>query len=649
MANIVDQYSGLDHKAGMGDNDGGDFDIATFYNARQIRRLKAYEILRSMVEATSRRFVIPPPNVDEEEFKLEWREFGDPAVLTERIAAGVLGDSPMVGVVDADGAVPERPLIPDPPEDPATTNTDSGNVNEAKAQFETQIYATLLSLWQENAQSVVDQWIAEVEAVPERQARQDWLQDWAVADEFIAKLHEAETEWTVPLGDSVMVFGWNPDTGRPESEIFAPDTYMPVLDDARPSEFPKKVHLVWSYPGKDDQGEDKDFVRRLTWELVSMVGEDVESGVDFGQPPAYLEEGQEQTEACLFSDATFEKSDFKSVDDPDGENGTAVFALLPDPTSDNAEALLPADRVPLNLDFIPLVHFPNTLSKSGRHFGRSPLIRLSQLFDEVNGVDTDESLASQWAARPPVAMSGLGPKTETLDLSAGQAIALKDNGRVFTIDMAKNLGEIGQRLKALLRRMSVNAQVPEGLLGRVDASDVPSGIAFTLSFTAFEQLIERLRMARSSKCSLALKMVQRIAIQYGSETVGDTRVFPAEVRFGPFMPQDLLGVAQIIKILWDAKAISQETALGMAQEAGINMGNLDSQLASIRGSAMMDDAAQLFDATGSTRAVFDFLGIPFMEPEEAVDPDGDPGSIALESATAEANGSVADDPVGASA
>lgn len=641
---LIDQYAGLDHKAGMDGDTSGEFDtIGPYYSDDQERRLRAYTILRAMVNTKAREFGKAPPEMTQEEWEANLREFGDAAVIAERIAAGVLGDTPTVGIVGADEAVPDRPLIPEAPTDPATTDTeDDENRNEAMEAFEAAIYQTQLALWQANAQAIFDQWVEDVEAVPDRQARQQWLQDWAAADEFIAKMHEMETEWTVPLGDSVVAFGWNPQTQRPESEIFAPDTYMPVLNQARTADFPKKVHLVIPYEGVDESGEPADFVRRITYELVPIVGPDIEPGIDPGPPLLYLEENQIQTETCLFSDRTWEADDFKSVDN-DEDNGPGVFELIPDPGSDSLDSLIPADRIPLGLDFIPVVHFPNTLSRSGAHFGRSPLIRIAQLLDEIAGVDTDESLACEWAARPPVAMSGIRAGTDELDLSAGKAVALGDGGNMHVIDMAQNLGEIGARLKSLLRRVSVNAQVPEGLLGRVDASDVPSGIAFTLSFTAFEQLIERLRMARQSKASLALKMVQRIAIQNADETIESAVVYPAEVRFGPFMPQDMLGVAQIIKILWDAKAISQETALAMAQEAGIPSENLDAELSSIRGSAMMTEAAEMLDATGSHRAVFEFIGRQYMTADDAVDPDGDTGPIDMGPAS-----DPSDDLVGAS-
>jgi hypothetical protein len=159
--------------------------------------------------------------------------------------------------------------------------------------------------------------------------------------------------------------------------------------------------------------------------------------------------------------------------------------------SDTEEVEL--NQYPLGLDFIPVVHVPHTLN-ARTHFGKSPLTTLAQLFDELAAADTDEALAAGWAARPPMGISGLGlPPTgqaDTVAIRPGKGYRLADGGRVTAIDMAGHLQGLGERIHALLKRLSVNARVPEGILGRVDASEVPSGLALTLSFTSFEQLVE---------------------------------------------------------------------------------------------------------------------------------------------------------------
>ncbi len=595
----IDQWSGLDHKLGMGDSgDGGDFDIPTFHTDQDERRLKAYTILSAMMETVSREFIIPPEDVDPDEFRAAWREYSDCAVMVDRLAAGIVGDGMTVGIVGADDTLPPRPLLPDAPIDPSMSDEE---IPAHEVQVRQASFAAEVEVWQAEALQIIEQWQEAVTGQADLNEAQDWLQQWAEDDGFVAKVIEAEKEFTVPLGDSVFVLGWDALKRRPTTEVFHPGFYVPVLDDARPSVFPKRVHLLWEFTAKDDAGEDTDYVRRMTWELLpvspDMVGYEA---VDLGTQPEYLEADDEWSESCLFTDVTVRADE---MDESDQDINSGDYAVI----NIGEGEPVPAVRVPIGLDFIPVIHFPNTLSSADRHFGRSPLVHLAQLFDEIVGSDTDESLAAMWAARPPMAAADMAPGIDVIDLSPGQAFKLGQNGKLFVVDMSKNLQGLADRISNLLRRASVNGKVPEGLLGRVDASDVPSGIAFTLSFTAFEQEVESLRMARAGKMALLLKMVQRIAIQNGDEGFPGETAFPAEARYGPFMPQDLLGTAQVMDILVKAGLVPQSVAMQHLEEQGIEYGDIEAALAEIH-SLMFAGATDLRNATGSTRLAAEFLG-----------------------------------------
>jgi hypothetical protein len=594
---VIDAFSGLNHKATM--QGGGSQSFPGYLDGINLRRIQAYTVIRAYRESVARthtEFKDP----DQED---AWRELGDVAPFLAQIAHGVLGKSPMVGVVDADRPIADRPDIPPPPKQPVVTEGTDPRVTA----IDQIVYDTSIELWEANAADTLERWLEDIKVIPELRERQDWLRNWATSDGFIGKVTENERENICVLGSGVYAVLWDTDQARPKTEIFEPDVYFPVLDDAEPSVFPARVHLVW-HRTELVNGKDEDFVRRITYELLRV--EDLE-GFNVGPRPGYLADTDPWTHICVQSDGMWPIDAFEELD---GINKGVTWRKV---MIDGAEVEL--NQWPTGLDFIPLVHVPHTLA-SATHFGRSPIPAIAQLLDELAATDTDESLASRWAARPPMAIEGLVVDGEdaTVDVSPGKGFT----GKVTVINMAENLEKIGARIAALLKRVSVNIQVPEGLVGRLDATDVPSGAALSLSFTAYEQTTEASRLARVDKYPLLMKMVQRIAIHNQAESLnGSTVVYPAEVRFGAFMPQDLAGVAATIVGLLNAWAVSQETALVMLQDAGVPTEDLQAELASIR-AVMTEHADQLTAATEDPRYAIEFLG---RDPDEfAVDGGVDP-------------------------
>jgi hypothetical protein len=447
--------------------------------------------------------------------------------------------------------------------------------------------------------------------------RQGWLRDWAHDERFIGKVTENEQENIVPLGDGIYLLSWDPARGRVKVDIFEPDVYVPVLDQTEPNDFPAKVHLVWTYKQKDAAGKESEFVRRITYELVPIVAGD---GFDYGPRPGYLGPTDPWTHSTVISDGVWPMEAFKEFD------GIAKGVTWRKVMLDGVEVEL--NMWPLGLDFLPVVHVPHTLG-ARTHFGQSPLTRIAQLLDEVAAADTDEALAAAWAARPPMGITGLGLEkpgsAETVDIRPGKGFRLGENGRISTINMAEHLSKLGERIQALLKRASVNSQVPEGILGRVDASQVPSGLALTLSFTSFEQMIEGARLVRAEKYPLVLKMVQRIAIHHQDPLLGGSKiVYPGELRFGTFMPQDLAGEAVVLKALMEAHLLSQETALRRLQDAGLPIGDIAAEVAAIR-RLMGDTADKISTATGLPRLASEFLGYTPEDLQGAPGPVGPPG------------------------
>ncbi|MFJ5534004.1 hypothetical protein [Streptomyces sp. NPDC093261] len=53
------------------------------------------------------------------------------------------------------------------------------------------------------------------------------------------------------------------------------------------------------------------------------------------------------------------------------------------------------------VDFIPVVHIPNTIPDVGEHWGKSTLATVLQLLDELAATDTDSASASATTGTPP--------------------------------------------------------------------------------------------------------------------------------------------------------------------------------------------------------------------------------------------------------
>lgn len=615
---IIDLWSGLDHKVGMGKTSGGVQAAPPWVvDPFDIRRLNAYIRIHAYLENVAREFLAPDPR--DPNRAARWREYGDARVMVERISAAVIGNDASVGIVGADAPVADAPDIRPAPTPPAE------GLEDFEAQIRQAVYDAAVEVWTAEAEQTLAAWLEDLEALPRLKAREEWLQRWAADEHFLAKIREIEREGVVPLGSGVMVLGWDPARNRVGVEIFEPDVYFPVLNDRYPGEFPAKVHLAWQFEEPDAGGTPVKKVRRITYELVPVVPiegqEDPAPGVDRGEQPRYLGPDDEWTHSCLISDGVWLVDDFEKVD---GVQDGAVWSTA---VLREGEAPVELQQLAIGLDFIPVIHIPNTQA-SLTHYGRSIVPALAQLLDELAATDADEAMASRWAGQPPLVVKGLEPGRTELDLSpGGGAVRTGPGGGIETVDMAENLEQLGERIQALLKRLSVNGSVPEGLIGRVDASEVPSGLALTLSFTAFEQMIEGGREARQMPYALALKMVQRIALQNEDPTLTDDQVYPAELRFGAFMPQDLAGIAAVIKMLVDAKVLSQETGVRMAQDHGVPVEDVGSEILAIR-STMSDVALQLADALEDSKYAAEFLGIPNFRASGAGGVDAEGGGTA---------------------
>jgi hypothetical protein len=529
---LLDQWSALSFKRGIPrlESVGGarSWVAPTWVGEQNERRIAAYKVLYAIFRNSGREFL----NTNDEDERAAHREYGDANLLVKVVLAAVMGDDISLVVEDADS--------------------------------------------EENREAV---------------ERQEWLEEWATAERFRAKVMETERD-AQKLGDGVYVLTTNRAKGRVRVRLFDPGFYFPELDPNMPEdEFPTRVHIAWEFE-EDDGRVTTRKVRRMTWELEELPE---------GERRSYPYADELSTTACYFTDAVW------LVDDLDGFD-VERFPLR------NATYLQTKDgevanRLDLNQDFLPVVHLPNTVEIK-EHFGEALVSSVAQILDDLARADTDASKAAQLAGTPMLGIKGganVGPTD--IKVKAGTVVG----GELFPIDLSAGLDAIMRYVEALRDRLSENSRIPAEVLGRVTASKDRSGIALALSFGPMRSLIEEMRLVRNEKYPLLLKCVQRMAI--GAGFIAGP-VLPATVAFGSFLPTDRAAVVDLALKLWAARVISRQDALQMLVDEGV----LELEVAEALERAEADDvemAVALRDATeGDFDAVYELLHRERPEDEE---------------------------------
>jgi hypothetical protein len=566
---VLDAWAGISHKRGLSGKTAQGWAAPTWIGDHR-RRLTAYVILQAYLDNCARHFAA----VDTVADKSERREYGDAALLVHVARQKLLGEDPQLVVDAADTQLDPEPGPDDEPED-----------------------AEALAL-RRDVEAAVD--------------RQEWLRAWARDERLRLKMVEVEDD-AIGLGDGVYVLGWATAKRRARLRIFDPGFYFPVLDDGDEDDFPKTVHIAWELP-PDGPEDGRKRVRRITYRLVRR---DEEARLNYHRP-----DDDPATMTCLLSDGIFTlrgtDSDVTALED-----SRADWLL-------NEEGQ-PIVDVDLQVDFIPVIHLPNTVGLK-EHYGRSLLVSVAQILDDMHALDTDISKAAATTGSPPISVSGAllpqGDKATVATYGPGQLYRLADGGRMDVVDTSAGLVALQGLMDSLLTRLSTNARVPGEVLGRVKASDVASGFLMALSFGPLQGLVEDMRLVRDEKYRLLLKFVQRMAIQYGELEAGPA--LDAFVSFGSYMPSDLPGVVDTITRLLAAKAISTITAVTMLVEAGLPIEDAGEEVERIR-RENFEAAVALLEASGDEDAVRSYLDLegPPPEPPQERPAGVPPGGVVL--------------------
>lgn len=580
---LIDAWSSLNYKPVFADPQRGMPSRRAFPEAQAMwvppedeRRLAAYKLLAAYDQNQAAELA----EAGGDPFARDRREFGDPSMFVDTLVAHVLGREQTITVPGAEHDGDQ----PDP------------------------------------------------EAVQAERV-QDLLREWAEKELLPMRMQQAERK-AVSLGDGVYRLAWEPGKQRPVLRVTDPGFYFPVIgEDADGGDYPTRVHFAWELPADTKRGL-KARIRRITYELdwirpattagVDENGRPVRAQLPLPEPvegedppPPILTPGDLMNPdtgaisrqyawndapsyvTCYLTDATWFLEDLRGTADVDTlPLERAVFAERSD-----GEVL---DHLDLMLDFIPVVHVPNTVPPAEEHWGQSSLAKVLQVFDELAGTDTDSSKASATTGSPMVSVSGADARTE-LAVGPGVAIKLGDGGRMDVLDTSAQLAELRNKTQELRDRASNVARLPAVALGTLDPTKMPSGYAIQLSLGPLDSLISGMRLARDHKYTLLLKMVQRLYLAGQHPDWAGLTVQPARLTFGPYTPTDKASVLEQVTLGVEKGVMSLETAVRMLDEAGFPIDDAAEEIARIQ-SRQFKAARELADATGDPQQVAEFLG-----------------------------------------
>ncbi|MGW1814134.1 hypothetical protein ACWCQM_11310 [Streptomyces sp. NPDC002125] len=597
---IVDRWSALNYKSAFADPAYKQPSREVFPHARRSwvpkedwRRLASY----TMFAAYAHNQAWEIASIQDHTDASARREFGDPAMLVASITSHMLGRQQTITVPGAEDAEPSD----------GTTATPEA-VHAADVQ--------------------------------------EKLRAWAKAEQFTLRLQQAERK-AVREGDTVYLLGLDAVKGRPRLSVIDPGFYFPDLPDnaGDSADYPDRIHFAWEVDADPLTGT-KAKLRRLTYEL-GPIGTRTVSDSDGPRPvrvPAYDMDGitplmtggdvynpeaetisrlypwndEPSTITCYLTDAEWDLDDIKA----DQDVHTLDYRYATFLTRGDGEVL---DHLDLQIDFIPAIHVPNTIPEDG-HWGESSLSPLLQLFDELQGTDTDSSQASATTGAPilgivnPDGKSSRRGEQKKIRVQPGMVVEMAQGGNIFAVDTSPQLAELRNKTAELQDRLSLNARMPAVALGSIDPTKAPSGFAIDLSYGPMEPLLDSMHLPRDSKYSLLFKMVQRMfkAFQHPDWT---GPVVDVELAWGTYKPTDKAAVLEQVSAGVKGGVMSLETAVRLLVEAGYPIDDIGEEVERIQ-SRQFEAARALADATGSTEAVGDYLGID-------INPDPEPPTLIL--------------------
>jgi hypothetical protein len=284
---------------------------------------------------------------------------------------------------------------------------------------------------------------------------------------------------------------------------------------------------------------------------------------------------------------------------------------------DPARAEVVTETQDLGLDFIPVVHVPNTVTSE--HFGEATLAYVLEVIDEIVTTETDLAGAAALVGTPPLAVKGRLDSAKSY--GPGTVYEMGDNGDARFLDTSHSLDALLGYVAHLTDRLLTNMQLSKSYLGSGDAQQVPSGVALRLMFSLLTNLVQRMRLARQDKYALLFKFAARMAMTTG-ELEPTTDLPPIELQFGYHLPGEQAIVIEETRQLYNDGLISLATAVRRLKAAGVEIEDVDAEVIALQREDIQA-ARDIVDATGDVTAARTRLGLsatpttPFAAPPTA--------------------------------
>lgn len=605
---VIDQYAALSHKEIIGQptNTRTSRYTPSWVPPDDRRRLAAY-LVRDGYRRNVARLLRRSHNGSNDD---DFREYGDPGLLTDRVVSALLGDDWSIVVDGADGDLLTGPTLPERPADPAVD----------AHPIEQRIHQLRVQGWERDAAAAVDAWATALEAQPTARLRQTQLRAWADRVLLGGALTEAFDDM-VALGDTLLV-AWPNGDNWPTLTVYEPDAYLPVLPDNARGEFPDTIHAAWAFNAVDADGTRTEFVRRMTWRMIDVASTHVVTGPD-GQPawdgvdrplladnetivdghvvrhqPWHTNGEPGDTRTCWFTEAVWRTSDLLRRNETNSDT---------DPF-DTAPAWWVNPGVDLRTDTIPAVHIPRTPS-SKAHFGTSLYDGIAQALDDIGTTDSDVMSAASYCGDPTGALSGATAPKDMV-LAPGQLYGVGENGKISMLDMSAGLEKLMAHSDRLIDRALRNAGLVPEAVGMASGDAAKSGFDRLLKLAPWAQTIGLMRLSVEPKLRILLRIVVKMAMIAGAVEpgpVGDPRV-----QLGSFMPTDRQSLVEDVTAALTAGAISTQTAVTMLVAGGFPVADAQAEVARIRAEDA-ETAERIFKATGSDQLAADWLGVELPE------------------------------------
>lgn len=391
----------------------------------------------------------------------------------------------------------------------------------------------------------------------------EWIQDWVVRERFEAKLLQGEAK-TCGLGDVVYILSGSERAGRPKLRVEDPGFYFPDtqtrVEGWDDEDFPPIVHMLWEWEDIDDRKTI--WVRRASWRMEQLA---VAVSAPWGGTRKWT---------CILEVVDWKRDSLRS-------NATVYDKTM------GHDARVVTPRTDLLIDFIPVVHVPNTAEQ----WGRSILTIVAQLLDDLQSADSDLALSSQ-TANPLLVVEG--SDVPLLTGMPGEATGLPAGAKASYISATLTAQEA--HLDTLMKRLAQNTRLGDVLLGRVAPNEVPSGYAMELGFHPARQVLRNGRTVRNEKFPLIVKFATRMAQAYKWLASGPTPTI--EVALGSSLPSDKKTATDMVAALLNAHAISTSTAVTILQAAGLPIEDAEQEVRWVL-AENTESLVRIVDATGA--------------------------------------------------